>query len=214
MSEPLRFPWLSLSLVALLLTAVLTWLIPDTRRARRVAIMGLLAAVLPLLFAYSDVLGIGEYHPEPWNSGFRLDALSAVPLVLLVLLALGVCVAAPRRDVTPRWLSGIVLLTAATQMAYATENPVVLALGWLGSLLPFLIPGFFKEALPRYTKGTLLASTLCLVLGLLLIKRAPEWAFGLLLAAVFLRKGLWPMQGSRCRLAWEPWSTRCGCWSA
>ena len=58
MSEPLRFPWLSLSLVALLLTAVLTWLIPDTRRARRVAIMGLLAAVLPLWPQHSLLLGI------------------------------------------------------------------------------------------------------------------------------------------------------------
>ena len=196
MNDPLHFPWLSASLAVLVIAALLTWRSTNTQRARRVAVSGLLAALLPLLLAYTDVLRVGEYHPEPWASGLRLDALSAPPLSLLVALALGVCLAAPRRTVSPRWLCGILLITATTQMAYATESPIILALGWAGSLVPFLVPGFFVEKLPRFTKATLLASTVCLVVGLSLTKTTPTLAFGFFLAAIFLRKGLWPVHGS------------------
>lgn len=196
MNDPLIFPWLSASLAILLVAAVVTWSAASNQLARRFAVGGLLLAFAPLLLARTDVLRVGLYHPEPWASGFRLDALSATPLLLVVALSLGVCLAAPRRDVTPRWLAGILMLTASTVVTYATEKPLILALGWIGTLVPFLVPGFFTEALPRYSKAILLASSLCLVAGLSVARSTPAWGFGLLLAAVFLRKGLWPVHGS------------------
>jgi NADH-quinone oxidoreductase subunit M len=196
MNDPLFFPWLSASLCVLVIAALLTWRSASDQQARRIAVGALLLALAPLLLAFADVFRIGEYHPEPWASGFRLDALNAPPLAIVVALSLGVCLAAPRGDVSPRWLSGILLITAFTLITYVTENPLVMAFGWAGSLVPFLVPGFFTAPLPRFTRITLIASVLCLTAGLSVTKTAPAWAFALLLAAVFLRKGLWPVQGA------------------
>lgn len=196
MTDPLLFPWLSVSLGVLLVTAFLTWRSPSQEQARRLAVGGLLVALALLLMAFADVFRVGQSHAEPWASGFQLDALSGPPLALMVALSLGTCLAAPRRDITPRWLSGVLLVTASTVTAYATESPLILALAWACSLIPFFVPGFFAAALPRFTRGTLAASTVCLIAGLSLTRTAPSWAFGLLLTAVFLRKGLWPVHGS------------------
>jgi NADH-quinone oxidoreductase subunit M len=227
MFEELLFPWVSLSLLAPLLAALATWRAGSAERARGWACAALGVSTLALLAARVDAGRGAEAvrHLEPWRGGpvagwFGVDALNAVPLPLFAALALGVVAFAPRRKVSARWVTGVLLVTAATLTAYAAENLPLLVLGWTASTLPFLTGQFFtvrgEQEVPRLSRWVLCGSVLCLAAGVaVLMAGRPEsaggwydasplpppdaaagaWertAFLLLIAAVFLRKGLAP----------------------
>lgn len=162
-------------------------------------------------------------HLEPWLPGgwFGVDALNAVPLPLFATLALGAVIAAPRRKVTPRWTAGVLLLAAATLAAYAAQNLLVMTLAWAVSVVPFVSTRFFTvtgdHEIPAPSRGALVGGVVCLAAGAAVLVAArlqdgAGWgaaigfttpsagrgtmqllAFGLLLAAVVLRKGLLPI---------------------
>lgn len=211
----LHFPWLTLALLLPLLTAGLGWQTKDAERARRRGVVALALSLALLLGALLEARWLPHeklYEPLPallqW---FALDALNAIPLPLFTALALGIVALAPRRKVTPQWVAGVLLLTAMTLLTYATDNLVLLGLGWSGSLLPFLLPRFFaipgEKELPRLAQMVLLGSIVMLLLGLVLMSVSGELslsvprpgnapllfgAFSCLMVAVILRKGLLP----------------------
>ncbi|NOT59157.1 MAG: hypothetical protein HOP19_02915 [Acidobacteria bacterium] len=207
-------PWLSLSVLIPLVAAFFVGKLNDLPRARRASVAALAMSLVTTLIANFAV----ARHPEAkftealWQC-FAIDALNAIPLTLFAALCLGVAILAPKHNLTPSWLAGVLWLCATTTAAYAANHLIVFALAWAGSLAPFLVMRFFASAnnertIPAFAQRVLWLSLICLCIGAgLLIYAAPDWslafvrtgessllftAFGFLMAAVILRKGLFP----------------------
>ncbi|NOT59160.1 MAG: hypothetical protein HOP19_02930 [Acidobacteria bacterium] len=220
MSEQLIFPWLSLSVIASLVLAAWAWRAPQAESARRIGLIALVISFVALLAASLQAALLSEGHHgstlhEPFIRLFVVDALNAIPLPLFAALALGVMSFAPRRKVTPHWVAGVLLLSAATFVAYATTNLALFAVAWIASLVPFFVKRFFNVAgeseMPKLARAILIASCVMVVTAVILIAVATTEgarfgmttaragnaplltvAFALLMVAVFLRKGLLP----------------------
>ena len=220
MPEHLIFPWVSVSVLVTLAAAALVWKTPVTETARRWAIRVLTFDLLALLVASCESSRAnGLRLPEPWIGGlFAVDALNAIPLPLFSALALGVTALAPKRKVTPQWVSGTLLLSGATLAAYAANSLPVMVLAWGATIAPFLTRQFFEvkrdSETPSWSKVVLALSFVCLLIGAILVFASSfqeNWsqalslstprtgsgavlrcAFAFLMMAVFLRKGLLP----------------------
>ncbi len=194
--------------------------LPRARRASVIALTASLGALLIANLAVAR--SPETKFTEALFSMFAIDALSAIPLTLFVALCLGVAVLAPKHRLTPSWLAGVLWLCATTTAAYAANNLIVFVLAWAGSLAPFLVIRFFtappssegkrEGTIPAFAQRVLFLSLICLCVGAgLLVYAAPDWgtglsftfartgessllftAFGFLMAAVILRKGLFP----------------------
>lgn len=140
---------------------------------------------------------------DPWLGWFEADALDVVPMAFFAALTLGVVVLAPRRDAGGRALAGLLLLAAATLTAYGAANLAVLAAGWWLTGLPFALRLFGEDRSRRTVQVFLAASSLSLTAAILLlhgvemqeIAHASRLAFGLVVLAIALRKGLFPLHG-------------------
>ncbi len=220
MSEQLFFPCLSLSVIAPLILAVWAWRASQAEAARRIGLIALAISFVALLAAsLQAAFHHGATLHEPFlklfTPLFGIDALNAIPLPLFAALSLGVMSFAPRRKVTPHWVAGVLLLSAATFAAYATTNLALFAVAWIVSLVPFFVKRFFTVAgeseMPKLARAILISSCVMVVAAVVLIAfatteggrvsmtvartgNAPMLtvAFGLLMVAVFLRKGLLP----------------------
>lgn len=214
----LAFPFVTIAIAILFLATLLVWRVQTAERARwlsaaslSLSLGSLLGALILFHFSPSRIL------IEPARC-FRIDSLNAVSLLLFNALALGVVILAPRRKVTPHWLSGLLLLTAATITAYAANNLLIFLSGWALSILPFVSKRFLAVAgeleMPVLGRAVLLATVVALAagIGLLAWHGAPsgwqaaigldtpragddptlQWAFAFLMLAVVLRKGLLP----------------------
>ena len=219
MSESFVFPWLSFSVLIPLVAAFLVWKMDALPRARRSSVIALATSLATLLIANVSV----ALHPEAkfieaLFSMFAIDALNAIPLTLFVALCLGVAILAPKHNLTPSWLAGVLWLCATTTAAYAANNLIVFVLAWTSSLAPFLVMRFFalpakpEKTIPAFAQRVLALSFVSLCIGVgLLIYAAPDWRTGLsftlartgessllfaafifLMVAVILRKGLFP----------------------
>ncbi|MEX2264466.1 MAG: proton-conducting transporter membrane subunit [Bryobacteraceae bacterium] len=159
---------------------------------------------------------LGSAHP--W---FAADALNALALVVFAALALLTVLVAPRRDIGRPLLAQTLLLVSATQTVYATEHLLLLVVAWTLASLPLLIAkhpavnGAAQSraaALPRIALGSstaALAGAVALIVNdaaaagvtapfsLSALKDGSSpggtWAFALLMAAVLLGKGIFPM---------------------
>ena len=222
MSEQLFFPWVSASVLLPLGVALWAWRQTVAETARRGAVYGLAGSFLMLVAAGAQAAaahGATLREPLPgWAQWVAVDALNALPLPLYAALALGLVALAPRRKVTPHWTAGVLLLSASTLAAYAADNLALLALAWTASIVPFLFNRFFSIAgeapLPALARGILAGSAVMMIAGaavLVLETPGADWharlslslprtgqptllfcAFGFLMVAVFLRKGLAP----------------------
>lgn len=225
MSEKMLFPWISLGITILAVTTIWTWRQSSAEKARRGATIGLLATFLTMLATGLEAFrGHGNPLAEPLPVGegvFSADPLNGLLLPLYSGLTLGMIVLAPRRKVTPRWLSGLLILAVMTLTAYAANNLAVFALAWTATLIPFLKRHFFSQteehALPPASRIILTVSAILLVCGtilLIMLSAGPTLlerlslsqprivqpgenllayaAFTSLLLAIILRKGLFP----------------------
>ena len=214
MSESFVFPWLSLSVLISVAASFFVWKMTDLPHARRASVIALTASLAALLIANLAVARSPETKfTEALFSMFAIDALSAIPLTLFVALCLGVAILAPKHNLTPQWLAGVLWLCATTTAAYAANNLIVFALAWAGSLAPFLAFRFFasgktERTIPAFSQRVLALSFISLCIGIgLLIYATRDWrglsvlsgestlafaAFGFLMVAVILRKGLFP----------------------
>lgn len=197
----LAAPYLSFGIGALLLGALSCW-----RASRPRPVAGAAAGLALLSFALAArEVGAADHSRlfDPWLAWFEADALDAMPMAFFAALTLGVIVLAPRRDADGRSLAGLLLLAAATQTAYGAANLAVLATGWWLTGLPFALSLFGEDRSRRSAQVFLAASSLALTVAILLLHsvemqemaHASRVAFGLVVLAVALRKGLFPLHG-------------------
>lgn len=197
----LAAPYLSLGIGALIVGALTCW---RAAHPRPVAIVAASLALASFVLAAREVGAVAQIRLfDPWFAWFEADALDAVPMAFFAALTLGVVVLAPRRDATGRFLAGLLLIAAATQTAYGAANLAVLATGWWLTGLPFALRLFGEDHSRRTAQVFLAASSLALTAAILLLHgvemqemaQASRLAFGLVVLAVALRKGLFPMHG-------------------
>jgi len=127
-------------------------------------------------------------------------------MLLFSCLAVVALLVLPRRDCDPTTIAGMLFLLGSTLLGYWTDNLAVLLASWVLTTLPFLSRRLFGGPAWR-PRAALLFSSLALALAVLLMAfggyglsinplkgRSPGGTaiFGLLVAAVILRKGICP----------------------
>ncbi|MCW5980007.1 MAG: hypothetical protein KIT09_18135 [Bryobacteraceae bacterium] len=177
----ISIPWLG---------ALLAVLIKRQSRA-----LGFAAAAASALA--SGLLLQGSPGRESWNEALMLlfSCLSAGALLVL-----------PRRDCTPGAVAGMLFLQGSTLLAYSTGNLLVLLAAWILTTIPFLPARLFGARSWR-PKIALLSSAIAFALAVAVIAAGGRElsidrlngqsagglpAFGLLVLAVILRKGICP----------------------
>lgn len=197
----LSLPYLTLGIGVLLVGAVAALL---ARRPRPVAIVAALLALGCFLFSVREVSTAGhERLFDPLLPWFEADALDAVPMAFFGVLTLLVLILAPKRDAGRTALAGMLLLSAATQVTYGAANLAVLAVGWWLTSLPFMLGMFGSDRSRALSQGFLMASSVALTAAIVLLHHVEinelshvgNLAFGLLILAVVLRKGVFPFHG-------------------
>lgn len=197
----LSFPFISVGIGILLAGAA--WVF----KAAQPRIAALVASAASSLCFLISTLEVGKAGHErlydPWLPIFDADALDAVPMAFFGVLTLMVMILAPKRDSVVKALSGMLILAAATQTTYAAANLAVLAAGWWLTSLPFMLRMFGEDRSLRETQGFLIASGVALAAAIAVmhhiaieeISHASNLAFGLVILAVALRKGIFPLHG-------------------
>ena len=141
-----------------------------------------------------------------WEAPMGASLFQAL-MLLFSSLTFSAILLLPRRDCTTGTVAGILFLLGSTLLAYSTGNLLVLLAAWILSLVPFLWSGWFRARAWRPLAGLLLSSlALALAIGLILISRgiisinnlksqSPGGVavFALLVVAVVLRKGIFPV---------------------
>lgn len=199
--QTLPLPLLSLALASLLLSCLLCL---RARRPRFVALWGSGLAALGFLAALLQVHAHGQ---QPWLDPLipwlEADALDAAPMVFFSLLTFITVAMMPRLDVQPKLLASLLLVALGTQMSYGAAHLGVLALSWWISLLPLALgwmgrfDGWRGLLLVQAAAALLLAVVVLALPEIAMgsIPMAARWVFDLLLLAVVLRKGLFPLHG-------------------
>ena len=134
------------------------------------------------------------------------QSLYQAVMLLYSCLTLGATLLLPRRDCTPEAVSGILFMLGSTLLAYSADTLLVLLAAWILSSVPFFVPRWFQARSWRPRAGLLLSA---IALGLAVAQIAASahtfsivrlkgqnpggmTAFGLLVTAVILRKGILP----------------------
>lgn len=177
------FPWFA----ALLLLA---W-------RRHVRIVGFAASLISVVASVLLLL------PAPAG-----DSLREALMVLFSCLTLASTMMLPKRDCDSPTMAGILFILGATLASYSTDNLVMFLGGWILSTIPFLLRSWFGT--PSWRPATALTlSSFILALAIALIFASGHTfsiealkgqspggtaAFGFLVAAVIIRKGICPAQ--------------------
>lgn len=197
----LSFPFISTGIAALLIGAAGAL---RAKKPRQAAVIGAVIALLAFLLAAREVAGAG--HERLFDSllpCFEADALDAVPMAFFAAVTLIFITFAPKRDASGRALAGMLLISAATQTAYAAADLITLVTGWWLTSLPFVISMFGPWRGQKLAQGVLIFSCVALTAAIVLLhateiedlSHTSKLAFGLLIFAVILRKGVFPLHG-------------------
>ncbi len=134
------------------------------------------------------------------------DSLRESLMVLFSSLTAASTLILPRRDCDGRTIGGILFILGATLAAYSTDNLAVFLAGWVLTTAPFVARARFRSASWRPT-AALALSSIVLALAIAIISASSHAltiealrgqspggpaAFGLLVTAVILRKGICP----------------------
>ncbi|MCX6857151.1 MAG: proton-conducting transporter membrane subunit, partial [Verrucomicrobia bacterium] len=197
----LSLPFISIGIGSLLTGAVLSL---RSKNPRPAAVTTSIIALVSFLLATREV-GLVDHGRlfDPFLTIFDADGLDAVPMAFFAALTLMFVTVAPKRDAGGRSLAGMLIIAAATQISYAGANLAVLAAGWWLTCVPFMLGMFGKYPGRRFENGFLIASSLALSAGIALLhhieidelSHTTMLAFGLLILAVVLRKGVFPFHG-------------------
>lgn len=136
------------------------------------------------------------------------ESLREALMVLFSCLALASTLMLPKRDCDAPTMAGILFILGATLSAYSTDNLAIFLSAWILTTVPFLVRSWFR--VPSWRPAVALGlSSLALGLAITLISTSGHAlsiealkgqspggaaAFGLLVAAVILRKGICPVQ--------------------
>ena len=197
----LSLPFISIGIASLALGAFISL---RGKNPRRVAVVSALVSLVCFLFAVREVGTAGHgrlFDPlMPW---FDADGLDAVPMAFFAALTMIFVTLAPKRDSAGSALAGMLIVSAATQIAYAGANLAVLAGGWWLTSVPFMLGMFGKYPGQKIANGFLIASCVALTAAIAVLhttqiddlSHTTMLAFGLLILAVILRKGVFPLHG-------------------
>jgi NADH-quinone oxidoreductase subunit M len=136
------------------------------------------------------------------------ESLRESLMVLYSCLTLASTLMLPKRDCDSATMAGVLFMLGATLAAYSTDNLAVFLAGWILTMVPFLVKPWFRVPSWRPVAALSLSSlALAIAIGLMwanghslsieaLKDQSPGGgaAFGLLVAAVILRKGICPAQ--------------------
>ncbi len=201
MSEALSFPYLTAALVlpALISLAPQIWAKAAVEKHRIAAVVAALASAVCVVVAAREVERAGSDLRDPWlGAALRLESLNAVPLGGLALLLAVTLLAAPRRDLMGGKLAGLLWVYVGTALATAAASLGWMVAGWWLSCLPVLAGRWTGRrdhlAAAVQLAGCLAFSGAAALSGFdgLDFSHAGTLAFGLMLVAVVLRKGLFP----------------------
>ncbi len=199
--DHLSFPFITIGLGSLLGGAVIAWRAKNPRPA---ALVSSLITLLSFLLAVREVAAAGQARLfDPLLHWFEADALDAMPMAFYAALTFIVLLLMPKRDAGGRALAGMLLISAATQTAYAAADLVTLAVGWWLTSVPFALGMFGLQRGQKVTQFFLAASCIALTAGIIILQttqiedlsHTSMLAFGLLMLAVILRKGVFPLHG-------------------
>jgi NADH-quinone oxidoreductase subunit M len=195
----LGFPFLSLGLLAPLAAGVLLVRPGSVELARTWG--ALAAAFAAVMWALAGWLAarsgqpLGDTLLPNW---LEVDALDAAPLLTFATLTLVTLLAAPKRDLSGASVSGILFILVGTSMAYMAGTVAGMVAGWWVSCVPGMLGAFG----PRKDRLALIVQLLgCLALTSAAaftgfdhenFEHTQSVAFGLLILAVALRKGIFP----------------------
>jgi NADH-quinone oxidoreductase subunit M len=134
------------------------------------------------------------------------ESLDEALMVLFSCLALGAMLVIPRRDCTPKTVTGMLFLLGSTLLGYSAENLLVLLAAWVLTTIPFFRAEWFAANTWR-PRAALLLSSVALALAIGTIAASGKTmsiaglkgdspggmaVLALLLIAVILRKGICP----------------------
>ena len=199
--EFLSLPFITIGLAALFGGTLISL---RSSNPRNVAVTSSVIALLSFLFSAREVAAAGHTRLfDPLLHCFEADALDAMPMAFFAALTLVFVILAPKRDASSRALAGMLLISASTQTAYAAADLITLAVGWWLTSLPFALGMFGPHRGQKVMQGFLAASCLALTAAIILLhttqmedlSHTSMLAFGLLMLAVVLRKGVFPLHG-------------------
>lgn len=197
----LSLPYISIGIGSLIIGACISL---RSKSPRMGAIVSSMIAFLSFLLAAREVALVNHGRLlDPFLTWFDADGLDAVPMAFFAALTVMFVTVAPKRDAGGRSLAGMLIIAAATQISYAGANLAVLAAGWWLTCVPFMLGMFGKYPGQRFENAFLIASSIALSVGILLLhhieidelSHTSMLAFGLLIIAVVLRKGVFPFHG-------------------
>ena len=197
----LSLPYISTGLAALAAGAICSL---RARNPRYFAAGGCYISLLSFLLALREAGGAGQGRLfDPLLMCFAADSLDAVPMVFYAALTTIFITIAPKRDASGRALAGMLLVSAATQIAYAGTNLGVLVTGWWLSCLPFVLGMFGKHPGQKFGNFILVTSCVALTAAIAVVgttqvdglAQGTMPAFALIISAIVLRKGVFPLHG-------------------
>ena len=117
------------------------------------------------------------------------DTLALASTAAFTVLTLITLACAPRKDLGPRDRNSLLMIYAGTVMAYLAGHPWLFLVGWVLTIIPTAL-----QSSALWPRVALLSSAASLAAGLLLagVPGTETAAFGLLILAVLLRKGIFP----------------------
>jgi NADH-quinone oxidoreductase subunit M len=197
----LSLPFISTGIASLAVGAILSL---TGRNPRPIAIGSAFMSLLCMLLAVREVgvAGHGRLF-DPLLPFFDADGLDAVPMAFYAALTAIFVTLAPKRDASGKALAGMLIVSAATQIAYAGTNLAVLVAGWWLTSVPFVLGMFGKHPGQKYANGILITSCAALTAAIFVLhttqledlSHTTMLAFGLIIFAVILRKGVFPLHG-------------------
>jgi NADH-quinone oxidoreductase subunit M len=197
----LSLPFISTGIASLAVGAILSL---TGKKPRPIAICSALVSLVCFLLATREVgvAGHGRLF-DPVLPFFDADGLDAVPMAFYAALTAIFVTLAPKRDASGKALAGMLMVSAATQIAYAGTNLAVLVTGWWLTSVPFVLGMFGKHQGQRYANAILITSCVALTAAIAVLhttqmedlSHTTMLAFGLIIFAVILRKGVFPLHG-------------------
>lgn len=195
----LGFPFLTAGLLAPLAGALFLLKAPSVESAR---LWGALSCVFAALMwggagwlAAASGQSMGDMMLPKL---LEVDSLDTAPMVLFALLTLATLLAAPRRDLSGASLSGILFILVGTAIAYQAGTLAGMVLGWWVSCAPGML-GAFGPRRDRLALTVQIMGCLSLTVAAALtgfghenFEGARALAFGFMILAVVLRKGIFP----------------------
>lgn len=197
----LSLPFISTGIASLAVGGILAL---NGRNPRLIGTSSSFVALLCFLLTMREIGAANDPRLfDPMLTFFEGDGLNAAIMAFFAALTFIFVTLAPRRDASGRAVAGMLMLSAATQIAYAGASLAVLVTGWWLTSVPFVLGMFGRHPGQKYTCAVLITSCAALTAAIAILhtaqmqdlSQATMLTFGLIISAVILQKGVFPLHG-------------------